>query len=171
MKTVRHGVALVAASMSGASPMKTATARTASSIHETQKSMSACFRGSLDMTQETISREEYLNLSKPKNKFFATRTEVDGRFFDSAREAAHYRELLILERCGHIKNLEMQVPFRLIVNEQLICTWVADFRFFDMRTGEIVIEDVKSKATKTPLYQVKKKLFRAIYGREVKEVF
>jgi len=34
----------------------------------------------------------------------------------------------------------------------------------------VVVEDVKSKATKTAVYQLKKKLVKALYGVEIVEV-
>jgi hypothetical protein len=37
-------------------------------------------------------------------------------------------------------------------------------------TGEQVTEDVKSKATKTAVYQLKKKLVKALYGVDIVEV-
>lgn len=122
------------------------------------------------MTQETVTLEEYLRATK-QHKYGAKRVEVDGILFDSKREAERYRELLILERCGSIKNLKLQPEFPLIVNDTKVCTYRADFSFFDLRKGESVIEDVKSKPTKTPVYELKRKLFRAVYGREITEVF
>lgn len=123
------------------------------------------------MTPETITLAEFQELTKPKHKFFAKRTEVDGQFFDSKREAETYREFKILERCGHIRNLTLQPEFPIVVNGIKVCTYRADFSFFDLRKGETTVVDVKSKATKTPLYELKRKLFQAIYGRKITEVF
>jgi len=120
---------------------------------------------------EIITLNEYQELTKPKNKFFAKRTEVDGRFFDSKREAERYRELLILERCGSIKNLTLQPEFWLTVNGVKICRYRADFSYFCLKRGEPIVEDVKSKATKTPVYELKRKIFEAMYGRKVTEIF
>jgi len=120
---------------------------------------------------EEISLKEYLKAVGPKHKFFANRTEVDGIWFDSKRESEQYRELKILERCGEITNLTLQPEFPIVVNNTKICTYRADFSFFQIRTGEAVVMDVKSKATKTPVYELKKKLFCALYGRKITEVF
>lgn len=46
---------------------------------------------------------------------------------------------------------------------------MADFSYHE--NGILVVEDVKSKATKTPLYQLKKKLVKALYGIDVKEIY
>jgi hypothetical protein len=120
---------------------------------------------------ETITLEQYQQLTKPRNKFGAKKVEVDGVCFDSMREGQRFRELKILERIGAIKNLKLQPEFPLIVNGKKVCSYVADFSFWDARFGESVIEDVKSKATKTPLYQLKKKLFEALYERTITEIF
>lgn len=117
---------------------------------------------------EKITLAEYLNLSGPKHKYFATRTEVDGVWFDSKKEAAKYRELKIQERMGLIKNLKLQPSFEVVVNGVKICTYVADFTAWDAITGEQVVIDVKG--FKTPVYKIKKKLVEAIYGIKIVEV-
>lgn len=48
--------------------------------------------------------------------------------------------------------------------------YVADFKYWDNRTGEVVVEDVKSPATKTPQYVIKRKLMLFRFGIIVKEV-
>jgi hypothetical protein len=116
---------------------------------------------------EEITLAEYLDLNKPKHKYFARRTEVDGIWFDSAKEAKRYSELKILERAGMIKNLKLQPEFPLIVNEQKICTYRGDFSYFDLQKFEPVVEDTKGFKTKE--YKLKKKLFEALYGRRILE--
>jgi len=116
---------------------------------------------------EIITLNEYQELTKPKNKFFAKRTEVDGQFFDSKREAERYRELLILERCGSIKNLTLQPEFWLTVNGVKIGRWIGDFSYFDLRKGEAIVEDCKG--CRTPLYKWKKAHFEAQFGRRILE--
>jgi hypothetical protein len=120
---------------------------------------------------EQITLEQYQQLTKPQNKFGARKVEIDGIWFDSKREAARFSELKILERTGQIRNLTLQPSFQIIVNEKKICSYVADFSYFDLRSLETIVEDVKSKATKTPLYQLKKKLFEALYKRTITEIF
>jgi hypothetical protein len=46
----------------------------------------------------------------------------------------------------------------------------ADFRYEVIATGEVVVEDVKSTATKTAVYCLKKKLVKALYDIEIVEV-
>ncbi len=103
--------------------------------------------------------------SKWRNK----KTTVDGTTFDSEREAERYSELLLEQQAGTIVGLELQKHFRLEVNGFHIADYVADFVYH--RSGETIVEDVKSKPTKTRVYRIKKQLMRAIHGIEIQEVF
>lgn len=106
--------------------------------------------------------------SKYKNK----KTEVDGILFDSKREAERYLELKALQAAGSIHFLRRQIRVPLVVAETLVAHWVADFEYIEgpIPTGPLIWEDVKSDYTrKLPVYRLKKKLVKAIYGREIKE--
>ena len=103
-------------------------------------------------------------------KYLNRKTVVDGITFDSAKEARRYGELKLLERAGQITGLEIQPSFRLVVNNCLICTYRADFRYTTDTPhvrGLVVVEDVKG--IKTPVYRLKKKLMLAIHGVEIFE--
>lgn len=111
------------------------------------------------------------------NKYHNVKWEMDGEKFDSQKEARRWNELKLLERVGEISDLQRQVSFELIpnqyVNGKLIerkCSYVADFVYIDKHTGEKVVEDTKSKATKTPVYLVKRKLMLKVHGIQIKEV-
>ena len=102
------------------------------------------------------------------NKYKAVKTEVDGIVFDSKREAARYMELVLMERMGEISHLELQPKYDCIVNGRKICTYKADFRYFDKESS--VVEDVKGM--KTAVYRLKKKLVEALYpGVTIQEIF
>lgn len=101
-------------------------------------------------------------------KYHAKPTIIDGIRFASKAESKQYSILKFLQNDGQIKDLKLQPGFKLYVNGQLICTYVADFQYVDLRTGLTVIEDVKG--VPTPVYKVKKKLMKAILGIEIKEV-
>ena len=103
-------------------------------------------------------------------KYNNQKTEVDGIVFDSKKEAKRYSELRIMQFAGAITELQCQKPFPCKVNGHVVCTYKADFVYFDMERGVEVVEDVKSEPTKTPLYKLKKKLVQAIYGVEIIEV-
>ena len=104
------------------------------------------------------------------NKYHAIKTEVDGIKFDSKKEAARYQELKILEMAGIISSLEIQKKFELKVNGFKVCDYYADFFYYDNENETRVVEDVKSKATRTPVYRLKKKLMFACLGIEIVEV-
>jgi hypothetical protein len=101
-------------------------------------------------------------------KYRAKPTTIDGIRFASKAEARRYQELKLLERAGEIHNLETHPKYTLSVNNQVICTYTADFRYEE--SGEVIVEDVKSRPTMTPVYRLKKKLMKAIYDIDIKEV-
>ena len=93
---------------------------------------------------------------------------VDGIRFASKKEARRYRELKILEKCGDIAHLETQPRFVIMIGKDKICTYVADFRYFNSKTQVTVIEDVKG--IQTPVYKLKKKLVKALYDINIIEI-
>ena len=124
-------------------------------------------------------------------KYNATKVTIDGHTFDSRKEANRYLELKLLERAGEISDLRLQVEYELIPNQYATeerygkngrrlkdkeillerkCCYVADFVYTDNRTGETVVEDTKSEATRTPEYIIKRKLLLAKYGIRIREV-
>ena len=112
-------------------------------------------------------------MSKYRNK----RITADNHTFDSIKEYRRYCELKILQRAGYIEQLQLQVPYELIPSQreggkvvERKVKYVADFVYFDKERGQVIVEDVKSEATKTELYRVKKKLMRYVHGIEVREV-
>lgn len=105
---------------------------------------------------------------KARSKYGAIRTEVDGITFASKKEANHYATLKILERAGKITRLTLQPVFRLEVNGQFICRYIADFQYWDVERNEWATEDVKG--CKTSLYKVKKKMVKALHNVDIREV-
>ena len=106
-------------------------------------------------------------------KYNSKKTIVDGITFDSRKEAGRYSELKLLEKAGEIKNLQLQPRFTLQESfkyqgkaERKI-EYIADFQY-EEKDGQIIVEDVKSEITKTPLYRVKRKLFLKKYGEQIK---
>ena len=113
-----------------------------------------------------ITAEEYQATVKKGHKYGAQPTEVDGIRFASKAEARRYRELKLMWAAGEISYLELQPDYPLIVNGVKIGTYVADFTY-ETDHGTVV-EDVKG--VKTPVYRLKKKLVKALYGIEIQEV-
>ena len=120
-------------------------------------------------------------LEAPKSKYGAKPMVVDGIRFDSTKEARRYRELRLLEKAGHIRDLELQPRFPIVVvevgrpgdvvRELKTCGYyTADFRYVDAETAAVIVEDVKSGPTKTAAYRLRKKLVEAIHGVRIVEV-
>ena len=99
------------------------------------------------------------------NKYGAKPKTVDGIRFASTKEANRYQELKLLERAGHIRNLELQPRFDLIVNGVNCGFYKADFRYFEGQKR--ITEDCKG--VRTPTYVLKRKLVAALYNVEVLE--
>lgn len=99
------------------------------------------------------------------SKYRSIRTEVDGISFASKKESRRYSELKLLERANRISELRLQPRYKLEVFGELICTYVGDFEYADDEREQLVTEDVKG--FETPEFKIKRKLFKAIYGRDV----
>ena len=102
-----------------------------------------------------------------RSKYNAKKTYVDGIKFDSKAEARRYSELKLLLKAGEISHLELQPRYDLVVNDVKLGFYKADFRYVELASNEIIVEDVKG--VKTPIYNLKKKLMKAIYGIEILE--
>ena len=107
-------------------------------------------------------------------KFKNKKTEIDGHRFDSKAEARRYEELKILAQTHKIEELCLQVPFELIPSQyengrciERSCKFVADFTY--MENGQLIVEDVKSLATITPAYIIKRKLMLHRHGIRIRE--
>jgi hypothetical protein len=110
-------------------------------------------------------------VTRRASKFGARPTTAGGVRFASAKEARRHGELLALVAAGAIGALRRQVPYRLVVNGHLIATYYADAVYLDYESGEEVVEDVKSAATRRlPVYRLKRRLMAAIHGIEIREV-
>lgn len=91
--------------------------------------------------------------------------------YDSRKEAHRAYVLRLREREGSIKDLKEQVPF--VILESFVdneskkiqrIKYIADFVYFDNELNQLVIEDVKSTATKKiPAYIIKKKFVKKLY--------
>lgn len=95
-------------------------------------------------------------------------TTPDGIKHPSKRQAKRWEELKLLERAGEIVNLKREVPFKLEINGELICTYRADHTYDWKHGGGSVVEDSKSTATTTPVFKLKAKLMKAILGIEIR---
>ena len=101
---------------------------------------------------------------KPKNKFGAIKTTVDGITYDSKAEATWFMGLIQREKAGHIRNLQRQVTYPLTANGVHIADYIAD-AVYEQNQGAIwqtIVADCKGVIT--PVFRLKAKLFAANYG-------
>ena len=123
------------------------------------------------------------------NKFHAKKIQYDGQIFDSKAECKRYKELVLAQDTGMIKNLCRQVEYPLIPDQretsmetytkgprkgllkpgkllERAVTYVADFVY--EKNGKTVVEDVKGMKTKD--YILKRKMMLYFHGIHIKEV-
>jgi ribosomal protein S8 len=96
-----------------------------------------------------------------RSKYGSRKTKVDGIIFASQKEATRYGILKLLQNEGKIRDLKLQVRFKLVQT----VTYVADFEYYEK--GRRVVEDVKG--FKTPVYKRKRKLMKEQHGIEILE--
>jgi hypothetical protein len=94
---------------------------------------------------------------------------LDGIVFHSKKECDRYAELKLLQAARIIRGLELQKEYPLIVNDMTIGTYVADFVYWHNEEQQVIVEDVKSPGTQTPVYRLKAKLVSALYGIRILE--
>jgi hypothetical protein len=103
------------------------------------------------------------------NKYNAKKTEFMGFKFDSKWEAERYGQLSSMVLGGVVKDLERQVKYDIIVNDQKICRYIADFVYIlvhENGSEEKIVED--AKGVQTSDFKLKKKLMKAIFDIEIK---
>ena len=123
--------------------------------------------------------------TKMSNKYNAQKAIVNGKTFDSKHEGERYYELMLMQRAGAIKDLQLQVPFVLIPPQyeedielpngkikkgkciEQSVKYIADFVYFDIQSGKQVVEDVKG--VRTPEYKIKRKLMLYIHNIRILE--
>ena len=106
------------------------------------------------------------------NKYRAKGQRLDGKFFASKKELRRYNELKLLQRAGEIKELTCQPTFKfdkLKYDSGRTPSYRADYSYID-KFNKRVVEDVKSVATKTQLYKLKKALMKHFFDIDVREV-
>ena len=135
--------------------------------------------------QKQIAAKLVGEAQRKERKYHNEPTVCRGITFDSKKEARRYKELLLMLRAGTIRRLKLQVDFTL---QEAYTTpegervhairYRADFAYECPTRPEAggtvcwvpVVEDVKSKATATDKYKLKKKLMLEKFGITIKEV-
>ena len=134
------------------------------------------------MSVEQYRREVLKRADKPKaakrNKFNAQKVELDGMTFDSKKEHKRYIELKAMQQRGEIFGLEHHTKFELAPKTKLegekrakpALRYFADFTYYII-SGEYIVEDVKSAATrKLASFRNKKHLMKTVFNIDVREV-
>lgn len=102
-----------------------------------------------------------------KSKLNNKKVVIDGITFDSGWEGERYCVLKVLKRQGEIKNLRLQVPFDIIINDHKVTTYIADFVY--EKDGEEIVEDAKGFIT--PEYRIKRELMKAVFNISILETY
>lgn len=110
------------------------------------------------------------------SKYGAEKTTFQGRQFDSKREAARFAELRYMQMGKLIGGLQCQYKFILVPEQrdadgkviERAVTYIADFVYTDLKTGELVVEDAKGCKTKD--YIIKRKLMLYVHKIRIREV-
>lgn len=102
------------------------------------------------------------------SKYRAKPVVIDSRRFASMKESRKYCDLKLLKQAGKIVDFECQIKFPIIINGELICTYIADFVTYDP-DGKRHVLDTKSEGTKTAVYRLKKKLMAIVNHITIEE--
>ncbi len=127
------------------------------------------------------------------SKYKSRKVRIGNEVFDSKKEAERYKQLLMLQKAGVIRDLKRQVKYILIPSQyaestevykkgakkgqrkrgkllEKECAYIADFVY--KRGSEAVVEDVKGYrgGGAYAVFVIKRKLMLEKYGIRVKEV-
>lgn len=102
------------------------------------------------------------------NKYKNKRVVIDGISFASGVEGRRYSELRLLEKIGKISDLVAHPVYVLHVGDHKLGKIIPDFRYIE--AGEVIVEDVKSPNTITPIFKWKAKHLEYEYGIVVRVV-
>jgi hypothetical protein len=136
--------------------------------------MTKMLRLEMDEFKRLVARnDKLLKAADPHLKF---RNRPTGGYH-SRKEHDRAVSLKLMEKAGDIYDLAEQVPFELVPPQPRTASaeperpvvYYADFVFKD-RQGNLHVEDVKSPATRTPDYIIKRKLMRHVHGIVVEEI-
>lgn len=109
-----------------------------------------------------------------RSKHGAIVTVAGGRKFQSAKEAARYMDLAMLQAAKKITALELQPEFPILIAPLAggplvrVARYHADFAYLE--NGVRIVEDVKGESTKRgEAYRLRKAIVEALYGITIRE--
>jgi len=119
-------------------------------------------------------------VKEPKEaKYHNVKNEYQGIQFDSLKETAYYKKLLILQKYGEVVKIELQPEYPYIITyclplpsdqgNNLIqkVKYIADF-LVTYADGHVEIADVKG--IKTAIYRRKKRIVEKLYSLKITEI-
>lgn len=133
-----------------------------------------------EMRKKSAGESKYHN--KPTERVTSTGAVLR---FDSQKEARRYDELAALERDGQIRDLRLQAEFTLQEaytdsegSRVRAIRYRADFTYRKPvvveltreKVWSLVVEDVKSSATRTKTYIMKRKMMKERFNIDIQEV-
>lgn len=126
-------------------------------------------------TQQDVQKvlSQQAKASAKPSKYRNVKTVVDGRTFDSKREAQFYHDLKLREKAGEIRELACQVPFQLYAPTvgprcAPVCVYVSDFVFVTCADNQRHVVDVKG--ARTAMYKLKARWLNIQSGIVIEEV-
>lgn len=116
-----------------------------------------------------------------ETKYHNIPTDFNNIKFQSIHEGERYCELMLMCKAGNIRDLRLQVNFTLQEGYTTPkgtrirpIVYKADFTYYRVEpatgTEKYVVEDAKSRPTKTKTYLLKKKMMQDKFGIEIQEV-
>jgi len=108
---------------------------------------------------------------KKRNKYNNKKIIIDNIKFDSIKEGNRYKELKLLEKAGMIVDLEtqpkylLQDKFKYNNKVERAIHYIADFRYIDVKSSQLIVED--TKGVRTEVFKIKRKIFLKLYGADL----
>lgn len=108
------------------------------------------------------------------SKYLNQKCTADGVTFDSRRELARWRDLQMLEHAGRIRGLERQATYELAPGvkfegakrAQPALRIKVDFRYWE--GDKMVLEDLKSPASITTAFTIRRHLLKHVHGLDIR---
>lgn len=129
----------------------------------------------------SIGVHNYIRTSESKYKNIPCK--YNNLKFDSIGECKRYIDLMYMAKDNIISDLQLQIKYKLNINNVYVCDYIADFKYivknkdtFNYLLGKefvkenetTIIEDFKGKETKE--FIIKEKMMFAIYGIQILKV-
>jgi predicted alpha/beta hydrolase family esterase len=109
------------------------------------------------------------------SRYGNTKVTVDGIQFDSRIEAHRYGQLLVLQRAGQIRNLQVHPKYVLAPAVVLDgrtkpeLRYFGDFAYEEGPDWQLVVEDTKNPFSATKdAFRIKRHLMKSVYDIEVR---